>query len=489
MRPGSPPIVTRLALLLGLVVALIPHPAEARLRVLLIGCAINHALRSLTTTMTTALPDMDVVSLDMANFDAANDLVGYDAVLVAANSCNNARGAVTGNLLAAFVDAGNGVVETSLSQYTGLHLTGNWVNGRYRVVVNGIIGVNSAGNLGAVLVPNHPIMSAVASFRAENYRTGTNALEQGAVLIARYLDNQTLVATRENKAGRIAWLGFEPFYVGQASGDWVKLTANAIRWVAEGPDSDLDGFGDRADNCVLVPNPDQANNDADSDGDACDEDDDDDLVLDEMDNCRIVDNLDQLDTDGDLAGDVCDVDDDDDGVLDVTDNCRLVENLDQANLDGDALGDVCDPDRDGDGLNDGFDNCPSVANVGQLNTDGANDGGDACDPDDDNDLIPDGNDNCPLNSNNGQLNSDGANDGGNACDTDDDNDGVLDAADNCSVVANANQTNTDGVNDGGDACDTDDDNDGVLDVADNCALVVNANQTNTDGANDGGDVC
>ena len=71
-------------------------------------------------------------------------------------------------------------------------------------------------------------------------------------------------------------------------------------------DRDGDGRLDDGDNCVAVANADQANQDDDAEGDACDEDDDNDGVLDTVDNCRIVGNADQLDFDRDGIGDACD---------------------------------------------------------------------------------------------------------------------------------------------------------------------------------------
>jgi hypothetical protein len=55
---------------------------------------------------------------------------------------------------------------------------------------------------------------------------------------------------------------------------------------------DCDGIADSVDNCLTVPNPDQADLDGDGVGDACD-------------NCPTLANPDQADNDGDGNGDAC----------------------------------------------------------------------------------------------------------------------------------------------------------------------------------------
>ena len=91
-----------------------------------------------------------------------------------------------------------------------------------------------------------------------------------------------------------------------------------------------------------------------------DDDDDNDGILDINDNCSLVSNADQADNDNDGAGDLCDPDDDNDGILDLEDNCPFTANTDQADFDGDGIGDVCDIDVDNDGLTNAMDTCPST---------------------------------------------------------------------------------------------------------------------------------
>ena len=101
-------------------------------------------------------------------------------------------------------------------------------------------------------------------------------------------------------------------------------------------DSDADGIEDSVDNCPLISNPDQADNDMDGIGDVCDEDDDNDGVADADDNCPLTANEDQVDYDGDGLGDVCDEDDDNDGCLDDVDpvvNSNLSETVILADCD------------------------------------------------------------------------------------------------------------------------------------------------------------
>ncbi len=84
---------------------------------------------------------------------------------------------------------------------------------------------------------------------------------------------------------------------------------------------------------------------------------DDDGIPNSIDNCPLVFNTNQADNEDDGIGDVCDEDDDNDSVQDSTDNCQFINNTGQENFDQDEYGDVCDVNVDGLGrvqLEDAF---------------------------------------------------------------------------------------------------------------------------------------
>ena len=221
-------------------------------------------------------------------------------------------------------------------------------------------------------------------------------------------------------------------------------------------DSDGDGVCDEIDNCIFISNPLQADCDGDGEGDLCEidsdtdgvpdncdlcigndatGDSDGDGVCDEIDNCVLTPNPDQLDCDADGIGDLCAADSDgdaipdgcdiclgndatgdsdNDGICDEIDNCVFISNPLQADCDGDGEGNLCEDDTDNDGIPDGcdlcfgldssgdtdgdlicdnIDNCIDIPNPAQADCD--NDGiGDACEPDSDGDSVPDDCDIC-----------------------------------------------------------------------------------------------
>ncbi len=164
---------------------------------------------------------------------------------------------------------------------------------------------------------------------------------------------------------------------------WGGSAPGGARYIPPNPDDDGgDGVCAQDDNCRDHFNPDQADTDGDSLGDACDpcptvgHDTDADFHCDGIDNCPSTFNPTQDDPDMDGLGSACD-------------NCSSIANVWQWDVDLDGVGDVCDncpdvrhnpnqTDLDGDGVGDECDSCIDIANPAQLADD--DDGiGNACD--------------------------------------------------------------------------------------------------------------
>ena len=182
----------------------------------------------------------------------------------------------------------------------------------------------------------------------------------------------------------------------------VLCIASGMGGVAEAADQDGDGISDNLDNCPLVSNPDQIDNDYDHIGFACDGDWDGDGVSDAEDNCWDVPNPAQMDLEGDGVGDNCDLDRDGDGYTNNFEIAVIKTSPDDWDSDGDNVSDYYDCDKmnsekalppdctstpvdpggivpqpgldpfgdeDDDGILNGDDNCPTVFNPGQQDLD------------------------------------------------------------------------------------------------------------------------
>lgn len=92
-----------------------------------------------------------------------------------------------------------------------------------------------------------------------------------------------------------------------------------------------------------------------------------------LDNCRLVTNPDQADQDFDGKGDACDATPDDvdgDGVPNVVDLCPTDHDPAQEDVDSDGAGDVCDLDDDGDGFSDADELALGATDPANPDTDG-----------------------------------------------------------------------------------------------------------------------
>jgi hypothetical protein len=339
------------------------------------------------------------------------------------------------------------------------------------VMTPDLIGVGPLSGLGPYPLSFPPVVSAFVTgvdpapvFQDTVIKTGDGSISLGIMKLANGIASAYLGAPMEalDSADREELLNILMGY----------FAGSSCR------DSDDDELRDNADNCPADFNPDQADNDNDGSGDACDTDDDNDGIPDAApDNCPFTAGADQTDTDTDGQGNLCDPDDDNDGEPDVSDAFPL-DDTETRDSDNDGIGNNADTDDDNDGVLDGPDPYPQ-----DTDDDGVDN---ETDTDDDGDGLEDTADNCPYYVSPNQTDSDG--DGlGNLCDPDDDGDGVDDGADNCPLDKNADQRDSDGDN-AGDACDDDDDADGITDLQDNCPTVANPSQTDSNSDNVG-DAC
>jgi hypothetical protein len=330
----------------ALCLSLVAPTAHADIRVLVLAYDD-------TETVAQLLEDTGGFEVAQAPLDAdaaSQDMLSEQDVVIVWTNHEPDFADELGDVLADYVDGGGAVVELVFGQFAPNHV----IRGRWRTQDYACVGtaerdtVFTSGARGRRWLSQHPIIQGVETLQAEGRRTGDAPLLPGAERILDYEDGQILVAAREDKSGRVVWLGFHPDPAA-LTGQWQLLVVQALAWAANMPSpEDGDGIPADQDNCPMNSNPGQEDLDNDGAGDACD----DDIDGDGVDN----------QTERDLATDPYNKDSDGDG-LDDGDEIERGTNPNSRDSDRDGLDDGAEvlvhgtnptvADTDGDGVNDG----------------------------------------------------------------------------------------------------------------------------------------
>jgi hypothetical protein len=107
-----------------------------------------------------------------------------------------------GDNLAAYVDAGGGVVKAmfAVSGYPNNFIGGAFTANQYQVVIPGSFTAYSQETLGAILLPAHPLMSGVTTFDGGpgSYRTIGGTLVPQGLRVANWTDGEPLITYRDD---------------------------------------------------------------------------------------------------------------------------------------------------------------------------------------------------------------------------------------------------------------------------------------------------
>ena len=155
---------------------------------------------------------------------------GYGVVLTFANY-TYLNATALGDTLAAFMDQGGGVVIAPFGEAT------TWgIGGRYATQYMPVpLTANSytAGTLGTVHLPTHPITAGVSAISVGNYVTGATTLQHG-VDVADFNTGHILAGAFDTLGRRTASIGFFPtsWYYTTWGGHNARLLLNAMCWAA-----------------------------------------------------------------------------------------------------------------------------------------------------------------------------------------------------------------------------------------------------------------